>query len=167
MKNEKLPHVQRMCDELEQLSTRTAALTAFIGTPTFAEIDSQSSGLLVSQLDFMRMYERVLIDRIDCIECGNHFSSTKPVQMPFGSAVLAMRAGKRVARVGWNGSGMFAYLVPAASYPAQTGVAKAYFGDGAMVPYREYLALKTAQGDVATWSPSGSDALAEDWVVLA
>lgn len=86
--------------------------------------------------------------------------------MPFGLAVEAMKQGMRVARAGWNGQGMFVYLVPAASYPAQTGVAKAFFGDGALVPYRQYMALKTAQGDVATWAPSGSDALAEDWYIL-
>lgn len=86
--------------------------------------------------------------------------------MPFGLAIEAMKQGKRVARAGWNGQGMFAYLVPAASYPAQTGVAKQFFGEGALVPYRAYMALKTAQGDVATWAPSGSDALADDWMIL-
>jgi len=86
--------------------------------------------------------------------------------MPFGLAIEAMKQGKRVARAGWNGQGMFVYLVPAASYPAQTGVAKQFFGEGALVPYRAYMALKTAQGDVATWVPSGSDALADDWMIL-
>lgn len=83
----------------------------------------------------------------------------------FGGALAALKAGATVSRTGWNGTGMFVYLVPAASYPAQTGAAKAHFGEGAMVPYRAYLALKTAQGDVATWAPSCSDVLAEDWEV--
>jgi len=83
----------------------------------------------------------------------------------FGEAIRFAKQGKKVARVGWNGSGMFVYIVPANSYPAQTGVAKEYWGEN-LVPYREYWALKTAQEDVATWSPSGSDSLAEDWVVL-
>lgn len=86
--------------------------------------------------------------------------------MSFGLAVEALKLGKKVARAGWNGAGQFAYLVPANSYPAQTGVAKQFFGDGAMVPYRAYLALKTAQGDVATWAPSCSDALADDWLIV-
>lgn len=86
--------------------------------------------------------------------------------MTFGQAIEAAKAGKKVARSGWNGQGMFAYIVPAASYPAQTAVAKAHFGENALVPYRAYWALKTAQGDVATWSPSGSDSLAEDWNVV-
>jgi len=83
----------------------------------------------------------------------------------FGQAIEAAKKGKRVARTGWNGSGMFAYIVPSNSYPAQTGVAKEYWGEK-LVPYRQYWALKTAQEDVATWSPSGSDSLAEDWVIL-
>ena len=84
----------------------------------------------------------------------------------FGMAIEAAKQGFKVARTGWNGSGMFAYIVPANSYPAQTGVAKEHFGENAMVPYRAYWALKTAQDDVATWSPSGSDSLAEDWIVV-
>ena len=86
-------------------------------------------------------------------------------QMNFGQAIEAAKQGKAVARTGWNGVSMFAYIVPANRYPAQTGVAKQFFGEGALVPYRAYFALKTAQGDVATWTPSGSDTLAEDWVV--
>jgi hypothetical protein len=42
----------------------------------------------------------------------------------FGKAIEAAKAGKRVARAGWNGAGMFAYIVPASQYPAITGVAK-------------------------------------------
>jgi hypothetical protein len=85
--------------------------------------------------------------------------------LTFGLATEAAKyKGERVARKGWNGSGMYAYIVPAASYPAQTDIARKEFGD--MVPYREYWALKTAQGDVATWAPSGSDSLAEDWYIL-
>jgi hypothetical protein len=84
----------------------------------------------------------------------------------FGSAIAAAKQGHKVARIGWNGSGMFAYIVPATSFPALTGVAKEYFGESAMVPYREYWALKTAQNDVATWAPSGSDSLAEDWMII-
>ena len=86
--------------------------------------------------------------------------------LTFGLAIEALKLGKKVARAGWNGAGQFVYLVPANSYPAQTGVAKQFFGDGAMVPYRAYLALKTAQGDVATWAPSCSDALADDWLIV-
>ena len=86
--------------------------------------------------------------------------------MTFGLAVEAMKKGLKVARAGWNGKGMFAYYVPAASYPAQTDVARQHFGESAMVPYNAYMALKGADGAVSAWAPSGSDALADDWVVV-
>lgn len=44
--------------------------------------------------------------------------------MDFTGALSWLKAGKRVARAGWNGKGMFAYMVPPASYPVQTGAAK-------------------------------------------
>ena len=87
--------------------------------------------------------------------------------MPLGLAVEALKKGAKVARAGWNGKGMFVYLVPAASYPAQTGVAKAFFGEGALVPYSAYMALKGIDGTVSTWAPSGSDTLADDWVIVS
>lgn len=84
----------------------------------------------------------------------------------FGVALEALKAGKRVAREGWNGKGMFVYLVPANSYPAQTGVAKAHYGENALVPYNAYMALKGADETVSTWVPSSTDTLAEDWTIL-
>lgn len=87
-------------------------------------------------------------------------------EMSFGMAIEAAKRGYKVARTGWNGADMFAYIVPANMYPAQTeAIAGTFFDD--MVPYRSYWALKTAQHDVAMWSPSGSDSLADDWCILA
>lgn len=84
--------------------------------------------------------------------------------MDFGEAIRAAKGGCKVCRSGWNGHDMYAYIVPAQLFPAVTDIARREFGE--MVPYRAYWALKTAQGDVATWHPSGSDSLAEDWVIV-
>lgn len=81
----------------------------------------------------------------------------------FSFALEWLKVGKPVARAGWNGKGMFVYMVPANSYPAQTGVARAFFGDGALVPYNAYMAIKGVDGTVNTWVPSISDLLADDW----
>lgn len=91
----------------------------------------------------------------------------KTEELNFGDALKALKAGSKVARTGWNGKGMFVYFVPASSYPAQTGAAKAHFGDDAMVPYSAYVAMKTADDKVVPWLASQTDVLAEDWVVLA
>lgn len=96
---------------------------------------------------------------------GTEHPIEKGDEFDFGTATHLMKLGNRVQRAGWNGKGMFVYYVPAASYPADRNSKSTMAGEFAddMVPYREYLALKTAQNDVSTWAPSVSDALAEDW----
>jgi len=92
----------------------------------------------------------------------------KSGSMTFGEALIALKSGEKVSRTGWNGKGMFAYYVPANKYPMSGNTLetmKGFYPDD-MVPYRHYLALKTAQDDIATWSPSTSDALAEDWGIV-
>jgi hypothetical protein len=86
--------------------------------------------------------------------------------LTFGLAIEAMKQGAKVARAGWNGKGMFVYYVPANSYLAQTGVAKSYFGDAAMVPYNAYMAIKNVGETVSTWVPSINDCLADDWMIV-
>ena len=86
--------------------------------------------------------------------------------MNFGDALVLLKAGMRVAREGWNGKGMFVYYVPANAYLAQTGVARTYFGERALVSYAAYLAIKNVNETVSTWVPSINDCLAEDWVIV-
>jgi hypothetical protein len=84
-----------------------------------------------------------------------------------GQAVKEMIDGKKVARAGWNGKGMFLYYVQANSYKATSPVAKAVWGEDALVPYQAYVAMKTAQDTVVPWLCSQSDLLATDWEVAA
>ena len=84
----------------------------------------------------------------------------------FGEALEALKKGKKVARKGWNGKGQFVYYVPADRYVAKTEAAKEIAAEDGKVSYRAYLALRTAQGDIATWVPSISDCLAEDWHIV-
>ena len=86
--------------------------------------------------------------------------------LDFSQALLELKAGKRLERSGWNGRGMFVYHVPANSYPAQTPVAKAFFGELSLVPYNAYFAIKNVDNTVSTWVPSINDILADDWGVL-
>lgn len=83
-----------------------------------------------------------------------------------GWAIQQMRDGKKVARAGWNGKGMFLYYVPAGNYPAKTDVAKKEWGENGLVPYQPYIAMKTVQGTVVPWLASQTDILAEDWTVI-
>lgn len=85
----------------------------------------------------------------------------------FGTALHLMELGERMQREGWNGKGMFVYIVPAASYPAQRNTKGVLVGDypDDMVPYSAYIALKSASGEVVPWTISQSDALATDWML--
>ena len=87
--------------------------------------------------------------------------------LTFGLALEMLKKGAKVARAGWNGKGLFVYYVPPASYPVQTGAAKSHFGEGSMVPYNAYMAIKNVDDTVSTWVPSVNDCLSEDWVVVA
>lgn len=95
--------------------------------------------------------------------------------MSFGDALISLRSGQMVARHGWNGKGMFIYLVPANSYPATTPAAKQAFAlksssvgpnNEIMVPYTEYIAIKSVNDTVTPWLPSQTDVLAEDWYIV-
>ncbi|GAA5117174.1 hypothetical protein GCM10023212_05390 [Luteolibacter yonseiensis] len=153
-------------DEKSDLDEKLTKLGEFIeSSPIFAGLPSDEKERLVRQKSCMGEYSEILAERIaafglsvDELNGVRHFT--------FGPAIEAAKSGKRIARDGWNGKGMFVYYVPANSYPAQTGVAKAHFGENAMVPYNAYLALKGVDGTVNTWVPSVNDALATDWQVL-
>jgi hypothetical protein len=89
--------------------------------------------------------------------------------LDFGEAIRALRSGNgtTVSRIGWNGKDMFLYYVPEGQYPARTKAARDAFGEDGLVPYRPYIAMKTAQGDVVPWVASQSDILADDWIIGA
>ncbi len=92
----------------------------------------------------------------------------KTERLSFGDAIAALKEGLRAERAGWNDKGMFLYYVPENKYPAsrnEHGTMIGVFKDD-MVPYREYIALKTVDNQVVPWAPSISDALAEDWQIV-
>ena len=86
--------------------------------------------------------------------------------LTFGLAIEALKKGLKASRTGWNGKGMFVYLVGADSYPVKTEAAKSHFGPNSLVPYRAYIAMKTVDNDVVPWVASQTDMLAEDWSIV-
>ena len=84
----------------------------------------------------------------------------------FGQALEALKKGKKVARHGWNGKDMFLYLVPGSTFKVNREPLLSIYEEGTEINYRPHIDLKTADGTVATWSPSGSDALTEDWMIV-
>lgn len=90
--------------------------------------------------------------------------------MDFGEALRALKAGKRVAREGWNGKGMWLALspghlaLPAEKFWAGPNREYAEFMGGA-APVLPCITMKTADDKILMgWLASQTDMLAEDWV---
>lgn len=83
--------------------------------------------------------------------------------MDFGDAIRAMKDGKRVAREGWNGKGMFLFLVNGSTFTVNREPLMSIMGEGTQVQYHAHIDMKTAQGYVVPWLASQSDMLSEDW----
>lgn len=84
--------------------------------------------------------------------------------MDFGDAIRAIKAGKRVAREGWNGKGMFLFLVESSTFTVNREPLLSIMGEGTQVQYHAHIDMKTAQGYVVPWLASQADMLADDWV---
>lgn len=101
----------------------------------------------------------------------------------FGDALELLKAGRKVARTGWNGKDMYLYLLTEfdtyelvdpstakvkSSQPRSTHAAIGFGGIVVTTGMRHYepcIVMKTAQGlHQPGWLASQADMLAEDWV---
>lgn len=90
----------------------------------------------------------------------------KDGEMGYGEALFLLKKGKKVCRIGWNGKGLFIFLVPENKYHASGNKLKTLIGTyrDDMVPYTAYLAIKSVDGTITPWAASQTDTLAEDWM---
>lgn len=88
--------------------------------------------------------------------------------MKHGAASEQAQQGKRIAREGWNGKGMFVFYVPPVDLaPEQVDERMRQFVPDGPVHVDGYFAMWTAQGTLQPgWLASQADQLADDWIVL-
>ena len=84
----------------------------------------------------------------------------------FGAAIHALKQGKQVARIGWNGKGMFLFLVPGSTFQVNRPPLLGIYPEGTTINYHAHIDMKTADGTVVPWLASQTDVLAEDWLVV-
>ena len=82
----------------------------------------------------------------------------------FGSALEILKSGGRVARSGWNGKGMFLFLVPGSVFKVNRPPLLGIYPEGTEIDYCPHIDMKTADGKVVPWLASQTDVLAEDWL---
>ena len=83
----------------------------------------------------------------------------------FGDAVRLLKEGAKVARIGWNGKGMFLFLVPGSTFKVNRPPLLGIYPEGTETNYLPHIDMKTADGKIVPWLASQTDVLAEDWVV--
>lgn len=135
------------------------------GWETPADENHDDPGYLVEYLDGGKPNHKDFDHYISWSPADVFERAYRPLDgMTFGLAIEALKMGKKVARRGWSGKGMWLYMVPAAHYAAQTTAAAEFFGP--LVPYRAYVAMKTANDEVVPWTIAMSDMLEEDWELI-
>ncbi len=86
--------------------------------------------------------------------------------MDFSDALQNVKSGLKVARAGWNGKGMFIFLVPGSKFQVNRPPLLGIYEEGTEINYHAHIDMKTADDMVVPWLASQTDILATDWEVL-
>jgi len=143
-------------------------------TYTFAELHvSQSTYDEISGMLRTAGYHHAFLESQVVDMHGLAISPLKFGTMDFGAAIRALKEGRRVARAGWNGKGMWLALscgetrkIPAESFwsPHNAEHARQQGGKAKVLPS---ITMKTATGEILMgWLASQTDMLAEDWQIV-
>lgn len=86
--------------------------------------------------------------------------------LDFAGALGFIKAGNKVARAGWNGKGMFIFLVPGSTFEVNRPPLLGIYPPGTRIDYHAHVDMKTADNKVVPWLCSQTDMLADDWEVV-
>jgi len=86
--------------------------------------------------------------------------------MNFSMALVLLKEKQRLAREGWNGKGMYIYLVAGSTFAVNRPPLLGILPEGTEVKYRPHIDMRTADGEYVPWVASQSDLLAEDWITV-
>ena len=86
--------------------------------------------------------------------------------MSFGLAIEALKKGHKVSRTGWNGKGMFVFLVQGSTFKVNRPPLLGIYPEGTEIQYHAHIDMKTADNQVVPWLASQTDMLADDWQII-
>lgn len=174
------------CDNFKANRREDKTMKKYIGTKMImAEKATRGQCIAENNLGIMsrEMYEQegykvVYSDGYESWSPKDVFEEAyRPIDgMTFGLAIEAMKKGKKVARQGWNGKGMFiVYMSPLYLPPYSTEdtnrkvndrTAK-WIGEDTPLDSQGYIAMFTAQKKWQPgWNASQADMLSEDWQIV-
>lgn len=85
--------------------------------------------------------------------------------MNFSEALELIKQGQRLRRKGWNGKGMFLFLVAGSTFQVNRPPLLGIYPEGTTINYHAHVDMRTADGTIVPWLCSQTDMLAEDWEV--
>lgn len=85
-------------------------------------------------------------------------------KVDFSTALHMLKQGMKVAREGWNGKGMFLFLVPGSVFKVNRPPLLGIYPEGTEINYHSHIDMRTADGTIVPWLASQTDMLAMDWV---
>lgn len=93
------------------------------------------------------------------------------MSMSFGEAITHLKAGRRVARSGWNGKNMWLALQPGSTITPEQAREGATLWRAAEGPTEikilPHIDMRAADGSIVVgWLASQTDMLADDWVLI-
>ena len=87
--------------------------------------------------------------------------------MPFSHALEAVKQGKKIARNGWNGKGMFLFVQPGSVIDAKDGRNPHLQAMEGSIKIGSHIDMKAADGSIVVgWLASQTDMLSEDWFIV-
>lgn len=86
--------------------------------------------------------------------------------MTFSDALDHIKKGRRMARMGWNGKGMYIFLVPGSTFEVNRPPLSDIYPPGTVINYRPHIDMCDAEGKIVPWLASQTDVLAEDWMYV-
>lgn len=86
--------------------------------------------------------------------------------MNFGHALQAVKEGHKVARDGWNGKGMFIFLVAGSTFKVNRPPLLGIYDEGTEINYRPHIDMKAVDGSIGVWTAAQNDLMADDWFVV-
>ena len=146
----------------------------FRGWQLPADENGDDAGYLVEYLDGGKPNTAQYMGYVSWSPAEQFEKAYRPtVALTFGLALEALKMGKKVARAGWNGKGMWLSLschgsreIPAENFwsPHNAEFARQNGGKATVLPS---ITIKTATGEILMgWLASQTDMLAEDWRIV-
>ena len=167
---------QQFINECREAMERDhAGVTMFIQMPT-GEEELIHNPNLAAKLNYI---ERAYDDDLHLKSCPEirineyHIHIPQEEVMDFGVALMNLKEGRRVARKGWNGKGMYVFLAHDVEFATDADLSEfnpAHIEDHNelnSVEVGDVLVMRTAQGTLQPgWLASQADMMAEDWIIL-